>query len=249
MSSPKSSLRKSHAYDRYRPELYVFIWLHVSPAPFILFYSILKWTVYVNGLRSRYITFFLSSYRLFYDTTPPWPPNGYIMMVLILLGLIICHVSILFVSILQIVQFRVKKLNSSLMIRCTTLPLQITKSLLSTRHHIYASIHLTTDDKEALNKKVRFDTDSTTYTIGNSANAYIWDTRSNFVLGSLIRLGKYKDTGVATIGLVELSPHSIGDVKTNWKDDMGISYDTILRGTLFFPYSPVNLLSVTALAE
>lgn len=81
---------------------------------------------------------------------------------------------------------------------------------------MYASIHLTTD-------------------YDNSANAYIWDTRSNFVLESLIRLGKYKDTAVATIGLVELSPHSIGDVKTNWKDDMGISYDTILQGALFFP--------------
>ena len=121
--------------------------------------------------------------------------------------------------------------------------------ILSTRHHIYASIHLTTDDKEALNKNIRFDSDSATYIIDNSANAYIWDTRSNFILGSLIRLRKYKDTGVATIGLVELSPHFIDDVKINWKDDMGISYDTILRGTLFFPYSPVNLLSVTALAE
>ena len=138
-----------------------------------LFSSIMKWTVYVNGLRSRYTTIVWSLYRVFYDTAPHFPPDGYIMMVLILSGLILCHTSILFVSILQIIQSRVHKLNSSLIMRCTTPPLQITKSLLSTRHHSYASIYLTTDDKEALNKKISFYTGSTTCIVDNSTNKHI----------------------------------------------------------------------------
>ena len=79
-----------------------------------LFSSIMKWTVYVNGLRSLYTTIVWSPYRVFYDTAPHFPPDGYIMMVLILSGLILCHTSILFVSILQIIQSRVHKLNAQL---------------------------------------------------------------------------------------------------------------------------------------
>ena len=61
-------------------------------------------------------------------------------------------------------------------------------------------------------------------------------------------LGKLDNTGVASIGGVELSLHSIGGVHTNWKND-GKPHNNILKRALFVPDSPVNLLSVTALAE
>ena len=52
-----------------------------------------------------------------------------------------------------------------------------------------------------------------------------------------MRLGKSNDTGVTTIEGVELSPHSIGDVKTNWKDDTGKPHNNVLKGALLFRLS------------
>ena len=91
-------------------------------------------------------------------------PDGYVTTILILLGLILCHALILFVSILQILQFKVKKLFSSFNTRFTILPLNITISCSLARHHIYASICLTTNDKKALNT-MNFGTDSAIFIV------------------------------------------------------------------------------------
>ena len=89
-------------------------------------------------------------------------------------------------------------------------------------------IFFTTNDKEAINKNINSDTKSTTCIVDISANAHIWTIQSDFVPDSLVRLGKSDDTGVATIGGVELSPHSISDVQTDWKDNTGKSHTNIL---------------------
>ena len=46
-----------------------------------------------------------------------------------------------------------------------------------------------------------------------------------------------------------VSPHSIGDVKASWHDDDGKLYERILKGALYFPNSPINIISVTAMVS
>ena len=46
-----------------------------------------------------------------------------------------------------------------------------------------------------------------------------------------------------------ISPHSIINAKTSWEDDNGKRYSCILKGVLYFPDSPVNIVSVTSLAD
>ena len=65
--------------------------------------------------------------------------------------------------------------------------------------------------------------------------------------------GTYKvitsSDGVATIGGKDHHPTGIGDVAVSWKCDGGGVYRHILKKVLYFPESPVNIVSCTALAR
>ena len=54
---------------------------------------------------------------------------------------------------------------------------------------------------------------------------------------------------VATIGGKLNQPDVIGTVKWTWKDDGGASHTKQLENTLYFPKSPINIMSVTELAK
>ena len=54
---------------------------------------------------------------------------------------------------------------------------------------------------------------------------------------------------VATIGGKLNQPVGIGTVKWTWKDDGGAVYTELLENTLYFPKSPINIMSVTELAK
>ena len=54
---------------------------------------------------------------------------------------------------------------------------------------------------------------------------------------------------VATIGGKTSIPAGIGTVKWTWKDDTGQNHTHHLTEVLYFPTSPVNILSITALAD
>jgi hypothetical protein len=56
------------------------------------------------------------------------------------------------------------------------------------------------------------------------------------------------NTVVATIGGKTSVPTSIGTVKWTRKDDIGKKHTHFLTDVLLFPTSPVNILSITALA-
>ena len=56
-------------------------------------------------------------------------------------------------------------------------------------------------------------------------------------------------TGVATIAGEDLRPSGIGTVKWSWYDDEGKTHNFFLEKKLFFPTSPVNILSVSRLAD
>ena len=102
---------------------------------------------------------------------------------------------------------------------------------------------------ETINNQVGFDSDSNTAIVDNSANTHIWTVESDSFPGTLMKMTKADTLGVATIRGVELIPHLIGDVQTSWRDDAGKSFDFILKGAFFPPDLPVNIVSVTALAE
>ena len=142
---------------------------HIS----FLFYNTMKGAVYVNGLHSHYTFIMLFPYCLFYDASLPCPPRRIRYDNTNSTWIVTMSCIILFVSILQILQFKVKKLFSSFNTRFTILPLNITISCSLARYHIYASICLTTNDKKVLNT-MNFGLDSAIFIVGKSANTHIW---------------------------------------------------------------------------
>eukprot|EP00978_Attheya_sp_CCMP212_P007526 scaffold17426_cov58-Attheya_sp.AAC.6 len=92
--------------------------------------------------------------------------------------------------------------------------------------------------------ETHFDTDGDMVICDNSANAHICNNKKMFV-GESIPL---TNGGVATIGSEDVYPKGIGFVDWTWKDDAGQKHKTRLKGVLYFPDSPVNILSITALA-
>eukprot|EP00957_Ditylum_brightwellii_P043348 3285895-Ditylum_brightwellii.AAC.1 len=89
-----------------------------------------------------------------------------------------------------------------------------------------------------------FDSDDTTTVTDNSANAHILNAKRIFV-GDLVPINS--DIGVATIGSTDHKPTTIGTAWVSWKDDAGITHHYGLNKALYFPNSPVNIISVTSL--
>ena len=89
-----------------------------------------------------------------------------------------------------------------------------------------------------------FDTDSTTIICDNSANVHICNDKSMFV-GDIL---PDKSSQVATIGGKQNRPRGVGTVCWKWKDDGGKYHAFDIKNVLYFPDSPVNILSVTKFA-
>ena len=87
-----------------------------------------------------------------------------------------------------------------------------------------------------------FDTDSSTIVCDNSANFSICNDKRMFV-GDLKQVTKHK---VATIGGKGHAPSGLGTVKWRWVDDNGKSHEYLIHDVLYFPQSPINILSVTS---
>ena len=93
-----------------------------------------------------------------------------------------------------------------------------------------------------------FNSDSQSCICDNSANTHIWNCVKDFIPAILVQLSASAASSVVTIGGSDFHPTSIGDLKLTWTDDDGVPYTTILKDVLYFPDSPVNVLSVTAFA-
>jgi hypothetical protein len=91
-----------------------------------------------------------------------------------------------------------------------------------------------------------FDTDSSSVVCDNSANCHVCNDRRMF---TKLRDTPLTNTVVATIGGKTSIPTGIGTVKWTWKDDAGQDHTHHLTDVLYFPTSPVNILSITALAD
>ena len=112
---------------------------------------------------------------------------------------------------------------------------------------LFTSI-VTSEQVETLLKQKDLDPTVKTAVIDNAANAHIWTVKDDFINGTLRYLNQTNAT-VTTIGGSDFVPKVIGDVKTSWLDDEGVEHTMVLKECLYFPDSPVNVISVTGLAS
>ena len=90
-----------------------------------------------------------------------------------------------------------------------------------------------------------YDIDSTTMVCDISANVHICNKRNMFVG----EIRKCKNQGVANIGGKGHQLSGIGTVCWIWRDNYGKSHEYLVKDALFFPQSPINILSVTCFAR
>ena len=90
-----------------------------------------------------------------------------------------------------------------------------------------------------------WDTNSSSMVCDNSANVHICNDRKMFV-GDLSPVTNHK---VATIGGKGHQPSGLGTVRWSWRDDKGTLHEYLVENVLYFPQSPINILSVTTFAK
>ncbi len=82
--------------------------------------------------------------------------------------------------------------------------------------------------------------------VDNAANVHIINYKSLF---NKSELNPCTTHGVATIGGSSLSPKGKGDAAILIQDDEGVSTEITLQDALYFPDSPVNIISIACLAD
>ena len=89
-----------------------------------------------------------------------------------------------------------------------------------------------------------FDTDADFVVRKNSADTHICNNKDMFVT--------FKETTssmVATIGSKLNRPEGTGTVEWKWRDDKGVTHTEQLENVIYFPQSPINIMSVTEFAR
>ena len=99
--------------------------------------------------------------------------------------------------------------------------------------------------EQVATSSLSFDTDGSTVICDNSANVHICHDKRMFI-SAIRRTDKHY---VATIGRNRNVASGMGTVMWRWKDDGGKLHDVEVHDVLYFPASPVNILSVTSLAS
>ena len=111
---------------------------------------------------------------------------------------------------------------------------------------IYA---LSSNDADIATSSIPWDTDSVSVVVDNSANTHIWNDLDNFVAGSLCYYDDSDDVGILTIGEDSSWPLGIGRVIISITDNLNQDVALHLNNCLYFPASPVKIISVTSLAK
>ena len=93
--------------------------------------------------------------------------------------------------------------------------------------------------------QVVFEFYGSTVIVYNSANAQILSEEYIFIEN----IEPIISNGVANIGGKYLIPKVIGPVSWSWTDDEGKLHTNKFNNVLYFPYSPVNILSSTLFYE
>ena len=90
----------------------------------------------------------------------------------------------------------------------------------------------------------QFDTDSNFFVCDNAANTHICNKQDMFKDFQATSSGL-----VATIGGKLNRPAGNGTVSWKWKDDKGVAHSDRLTGVLYFPQSPINIMSINKFAR
>jgi hypothetical protein len=113
----------------------------------------------------------------------------------------------------------------------------------------FTSIYALSNDDVQTENQISWDSDSTTAVLDNSANTHIWNSLDDFIEGSLRYFDDTDSVGVLTIDKSTVRPIGIGNVLVGVTDSNGTVIQIELKDCLFFPASPVKIISVTALAS
>ena len=94
-------------------------------------------------------------------------------------------------------------------------------------------------------EQVRFYSDGSSVIIDHSGNSHICSEEDIFTY----KIETIISNEVATICGKDLIPKGISTVSWYWTDDEGKLHTSKLNNVLYFPNSPVKILSATSLAE
>ena len=219
-----------------------------------LFGGASRWyTAYSNVLDLGY-TFIEKPNRFCIKNAIIWPPDGIITSAALFLMLTFAQIAVITRLFLYCCQQRACNICQSIssihnIFRGSYWWQRNAKKLAKcmTVLSVYA---FTSEEAQLHEGMMSWDLDSTPAVIDNSANTHIWSIRDDFISGSLKYFGDSDDVGVLTIGDTASRPLGIGKVRTYIRDNDGQLQETMLEETLYFlPESPVNVISVTHLAQ
>ena len=108
----------------------------------------------------------------------------------------------------------------------------------------FTSVYNVDDKVRQSSDNFTLDTDSSFVVCDNSANTHICNNRGMFTSFQETTSGM-----VAAIGGKLNRPGGIGHIKWSWKDDNGKEHTHHLEKVLYFPQSPINIMSVTEFAK
>ena len=81
--------------------------------------------------------------------------------------------------------------------------------------------------------------------VDNCANTHVWNDKTHFISYSPFSTGS---RAVSTISGQNHFPVGSGDVSVSWRDDDNVVFNHILKNVLYFPDSPVKIISAHKLA-
>jgi hypothetical protein len=188
-----------------------------------------------------------------------WPPDGPLLRMLLFAFMIISQLYVIYLcihgslyTIGNAILAWIRKIvhtSSSPLTYIHWIRRRCSLATSSCVYKVFTTIHALSSDSLMDDKEITWDSDSIPVVIDNSANTHIWNCLDHFVPGSLKYFDDDDDVGVLTIGKDSSRPLGIGTVVITIREDTGTMTDVTLIDCLYFPTSPVNIISVTALAK
>ena len=191
-----------------------------------------------------------------------WPPDGPCLHVVLFMFMIMAQLYIigfcifgsLKVTLSSVIQFATTTWTdqSSLIYNPQLIVSQMMNLFHSTSKQVFqvfTTVYAFSSDNNTFDDVINWDSDSVSVVVNNSVNTHIWNNLEDFIEGSLRYFGDNEDVGVLTIDENSSLPLGIGQVAVTIREDSGSMTDIVLQDCLYFPSSPVKIISVTALAK
>ena len=187
-----------------------------------------------------------------------WPPPGIILNLLSFSFILLVHCFIFFRLLALCIRLRLaivskdvfgKARKNALILWSKRFCLLQHPVRLVSKYVALTIFALTADEADLHNQLFSWDESVIQVVIDNSANTHIWNRLDDFVSGTLHYFGDEDVEGVMTIGDDSSKPIGIGTVAIRIPDSVGNAVPVNLERVLYFPKSPVNVMSVTYLAN